>query len=288
MGYGGQGDTPHPVIESWRQWMTAAGMSANTIRLRIGHIGSLMRLTQSRSPQEWTTGYLVAVLGSQNWSVEYRRGMRTSLNQMFQFLVKTGKMPENPAEGLPRVPEAKAAPKPTPDQMVRSALAAAGPRELLMVRLAVEAGLRRAEIAAVHRDDVIREGREWSLRVNGKGGRQRIVPITRDLAVELTKPGTWATTDTGFVFPSLDRWGVVIAPHLSPDRVGRLVSDLLDVGWSAHSLRHRYATLAYAGTRNLRAVQECLGHVSVATTQRYTAVTAPELRAVAVAVTTPP
>ncbi|EUA18515.1 phage integrase family protein [Mycobacterium xenopi 3993] len=48
-----------------------------------------------------------------------------------------------------------------------------------------------------------------------------------------------------------------------------------------HKLRHRYATRGYAGTGNLRAVQEALGHASVATTQRYTAVSAREIRAVA-------
>ena len=52
-------------------------------------------------------------------------------------------------------------------------------------------------------------------------------------------------------------------------------------GWSAHKLRHRYATRGYAVTRNLRAVQVALGHASVATTQRYTATTEPEVRAVA-------
>jgi site-specific recombinase XerC len=45
-------------------------------------------------------------------------------------------------------------------------------------------------------------------------------------------------------------------------------------------LRHRFASRGYAGTGNLRAVQEALGHASIATTQRYTAVSRDDVRAV--------
>lgn len=58
-----------------------------------------------------------------------------------------------------------------------------------------------------------------------------------------------------------------------------MIGDRMPEGWSMHKLRHRFATKAYAGSRNLRAVQEALGHASVATTQRYTAVSGTEVRA---------
>lgn len=49
--------------------------------------------------------------------------------------------------------------------------------------------------------------------------------------------------------------------------------------WTLHKLRHRFASKAYRGTRNLRAVQELLGHANVAITERYTAVDDDEMRA---------
>lgn len=155
-----------------------------------------------------------------------------------------------------------------------------------MVRLAGEAGLRRAEIAQVHRNDVIWDGDGWSLIVNGKGGKQRVVPINTSLAEQIQRGPSWLGDHVGggYLFPSIDRWGNVVADHLTADRVGRLISDLMPDGWSAHKLRHRYATRGFAGTKNLRAVQEALGHASVATTQRYTAVSSPEVREVAEAV----
>jgi site-specific recombinase XerD len=66
--------------------------------------------------------------------------------------------------------------------------------------------------------------------------------------------------------------------------VGKLVAAALGPGWSMHKLRHRFATRAYRhGGRNLRAVQALLGHSSVATTERYTAVDDDEIRAAAMA-----
>ena len=81
--------------------------------------------------------------------------MRTSLSQFYVHCMKLGVCQDNPAEGLPRIAESKGAPRPAPEWLWEELLQSAGPRELLMIRLAGEAGLRRAEIAQVQRDDVI-------------------------------------------------------------------------------------------------------------------------------------
>lgn len=274
------------AVDSWVMWLTASGVSARTIHTRRGHVRGVARLLHLRKPSEVITEHLVALYATQGWSLEHRRGMRTSLNQFYAHCMKLGICQENPAEGLPRIAESKGAPRPAPEWLWEELLQSAGPRELLMIRLAGEVGLRRAEIAQVQRDDVIWDGSGWALIVHGKGGKQRVVPINEPLAAQLQKRPVWipAGVPHTYIFPSLDQWGNVVAAFVSPDRVGRLISDLMPVGWSAHKLRHRYATRGYAGTRNLRAVQEALGHASVATTQRYTATSAPELRAVSDAV----
>ena len=61
------------------------------------------------------------------------------------------------------------------------------------------------------------------------------------------------------------------------------VADALPDNWTMHTLRHRFATRAYRGTRNLRAVQVLLGHESIATTERCCAVDDSEIRAAMVA-----
>jgi integrase len=138
-----------------------------------------------------------------------------------------------------------------------------------MALLAGEAGLRRAEVAVVHCNDLLRDDAGWSLIVHGKGGKQRVVPLTDRLAAEIR---TYAPR--GYLFPGR------IDGHVSPSWVGTVISNLMPPGWTMHKLRHRFATRGYAGTRNLRAVQEALGHASVATTQRYTAVANDEVRSV--------
>lgn len=65
--------------------------------------------------------------------------------------------------------------------------------------------------------------------------------------------------------------------------VGQAVAAVLSDGYTMHTLRHRMASRAYRGTRNLRAVQMLLGHASIATTKRYCVVDDSEIRAAVMA-----
>ena len=78
-------------------------------------------------------------------------------------------------------------------------------------------------------------------------------------------PVPGAAAAGGWLFPGQ------VDGHLSPDYVGTLLRRLLGRGYSAHTLRHRFASRAYAGTRDLLAVQNLLGHSKPETTQRYIA-----------------
>lgn len=277
------------AVEGWEKYLRAGGKSARTIYTRRGHVRAVAHYLQMRHPSDVTLQHLIMLSGDREWSREHRRGMLTSLRQFFDHCVRLGLMDENPTNGMPKVPVSSPKPRPAPEWMWRDTLDAAKPREQLMVRLAGEAGLRRDEISRVRRDDVFWDGDGYSLVVRGKGDKQRVVPLNQVLAEEIQRGRfEWIPDgiDTGFLFPSIDRWGNVIAKHMSGDRVGRLISDLMPPDWSAHKLRHRYATLGFAKTHDLRAVQENLGHASVATTQRYTATSSASMRAVADAVRT--
>ena len=66
--------------------------------------------------------------------------------------------------------------------------------------------------------------------------------------------------------------------HVEESHVDKRLSRLLPQGWGGHTLRHRFATTAYAQTHDILAASRALGHASVATTQRYVAVPVDALR----------
>lgn len=259
------------AVEGWLTWLIAAGTSPATRHTRRSHIRATARKLGASHPRDVTGTDLLTILGHPSYSIEHRRGLRASLGSFYRWCMSAGVVDEDPTLTLPSVRAAVGAPKPATDEIWRQILDTADARTRLMARLACEAGLRRAEVASVHSDDLNRGIDGAELIVHGKGNKQRVVPITITLATEITK----ACPFGGFLFPGK------IDGHISPDRVGHLVSKVMPPGWSMHKLRHRFATRGYAGTGNLRAVQEALGHASVATTQRYTAVAAREIRAVA-------
>lgn len=259
-------------ITAWDTYLRAAHRPPTTRGLRTYHLRRLAHDHRDRHPFNLAFEDLIGWLAHHDWSAETRRSYRASLRQFYGWAHATGRIPANPAYALPSIATPRALPRPAPDDVVLAALARAGVRERLMVLLLSQTGMRRGEVAQLHTDDLERDLLGWSLRVHGKGGRVRRIPIDEPLARVLR------LVPAGWVFPGQ------IDGHLSPRRVGELVSDVLGPGWTAHTLRHRFATLAYSVERDLRAVQELLGHAKPETTAIYTQVPDEARRRAALAV----
>jgi integrase/recombinase XerC len=268
---------------AWRQPINdyclhaaAAGLTISTISTRRKALGRMDRELQC-PPAEVTAELIVTWFGRQQWKPETRRAYRSVAREFFRWAYRTGRVPAHIADDLPAVRTPLAVARPVPDDAWIQSLAAADARVALMMRLAAEAGLRRAEVAQVHTSDIIQGHGGAQLVVHGKGGKTRVVPISDALAATLqlgAKGHTPYLPVSGWLFPAWPTGG-----HLTAHYVGKLVADALPPGWSMHKLRHRFATRAYRGSRNLRAVQTLLGHASIATTERYTAVDDDEIRA---------
>jgi len=257
------------AIAAWTGWLTLRGISEKTIRLRRQHLQMVARRSETLAPRELTRPLLESVFAGQRWSAEYRKSMRSSLVTFYEWAIASGVAADNVADCLPKVKTPPPNPRPAPDHVWAQLLAHAPMREAMMAKLACHVGMRRDEVCRAHRDDLIEDLGGHSLIVHGKGGKQRVVPLDADTAAQIMD-----FCDGGFLFPGR------IDGHISAHHVGKIISALMPPGWTMHKLRHRYATRGYAGTGNLRAVQEALGHASVATTQRYTAVSTREVRAV--------
>lgn len=253
--------------------LRAAKRSPATIRLRVDRLVSFAHANPGSDPLTVTRVDLISYLGAnEQWTPEYAHSVRTSFRVFFALLDDLEARPNNPARSLPRIQIPRALPRPCPDVAIRTALDdVADERVRLAIRLGAEAGLRRAEIAGLRRDAV--EGWEgaYRLRVRGKGGHERIVPITDDLAVLLL------AVDSVYFFPA------AVGGHITVPHLGKLIAKALPGHWTAHTLRHRYATAAYAASGgDLRVVQELLGHVSPATTAIYTKITDESVRRAAI------
>lgn len=244
------------AVEGFLAHERAGGKRTQTNQQRRHHLHHLARRV-TVGPWAVTADVLLDYFAAQDWMPETRRGRRTSLERFYAWGMYRGHVVTNPASELPKVKMNAGQARPAPDRAYQEALMAAKPREKVMLRLAAEVGMRRAEVAQVHSRDLMEDMVGHSLIVHGKGGRTRIVPLPRSLG------RTLADLDPGYVFPGND------GGHLSPRYVGKLIRDLLPGDWTMHTLRHRFGTRAYALTSDLLLVQEMLGHASPTTTRRY-------------------
>lgn len=252
-------------INGWTDTLRAAGLSAQTIKSRRYKMVHLATLLMPSGPEDVTTEQIVQAFARQQWKPETRKAYRNTISSFFRWLHKSGRRSDDPSLDVPRVKKPHAHPRPCPDRYIAAAMKMATTSERLMIRLGAECGLRRGEIARVHNDDVVADSAGRSLIVRGKGDKQRIVPLPDDLAGIIMDA-------RGYLFPG--RFG----GHVEESYIGDHISRLLPDGYAAHTLRHRFATTAYAATHDLFVVAELLGHESVETTEHYVAMPDGRLR----------
>lgn len=213
----------------------------------------------------------------------------SSIRAFHRFLLREGEAERDPAAAVIRPKLPRALPRPLPVDDVSRILeqpdpgTPAGLRDRAVLETLYGAGVRVSELVGLDVDDVDLE--EGTVRVLGKGAREREVPIGRhareSVSAYLTRarPSLATSRSRSALFLNLrggrlSRQGVtdILAKHASSAGVARRVSP--------HVLRHSFATHLLEGGADVRVVQELLGHASVATTQVYTLVTREHLREV--------
>lgn len=236
---------------SWLLELRAAGTAESTIQLRLTHLRWWARVCPH--PYSATRPALIAFMACDRWAPETRRSVRSSLRTFYGWAHREGRIDEDPSLGLPKVRVPMAEARPAPDDAIRFTLARGDVRQTFMLLLGAVGGLRRKEIACVHSRDL--EGDE--LRVRGKGGRERVVPLPPALARRIRAQGE------GWLFPN------GFGGHLTSAHVGVLLRRILPAGVTPHMLRHAAASALHDEGLTMFELRRFLGHASVATTQRY-------------------
>jgi integrase/recombinase XerD len=212
----------------------------------------------------------------------------TALRNCTRFLVSEGKLSRDPAALLIAPRTGRSLPKPLGRAETEALTAAPDPdqdsgiRDRAIIALLYSSGLRASELCGLRPGDLmIAEG---VLRVQGKGNKQRLVPVGREAiaAIEAYVAGARGKLLRGKACPflfvgnrgrALSRqilWGILRRHGIAAGAAGV----------SPHRLRHSFATHLLEGGADLRSVQTMLGHADIGTTQIYTQVAASHLRKV--------
>ncbi len=154
-------------------------------------------------------------------------------------------------------------------------------RDTALFTLLYGCGLRIAEALALDIRDAPRVGGDAPLRVIGKGSKQRIVPVLPAVRQAID---AWLARHPNRV-PDAPLFLGARGKRLDPAVAQKVMRDYrrlagLPEHATPHALRHSFATHLLAGGADLRAIQDLLGHASLSTTQRYTAVDEAQLMAV--------
>ena len=284
------------AIADWNRWLVserrASEHTIDAYRRDLSafftflneHLGNAPRLKdlQDLKPPDFRS-YLARRSAEGLARTSIARAMST-LRNFFRFLDRTGKV-HNPSIDSGRTPKTPSSiPKAlTPDDAI-AAVKAAGEmqnepwlanRDVAIMLLLYGCGLRIGEALGLNGKDMSpASSKDGTLRVIGKGNKERIVPVLPVISGAIStyrKSCPHAiTAETPLFFGSRGarlNAGVV-------QRQVRKVRALLGLNDSAtpHAFRHSFATHLLAKGGDLRTIQELLGHASLSTTQRYTAV----------------
>ncbi len=202
----------------------------------------------------------------------------SSIRSFYQFLIRNDRVSQNPAlevrapktdKPLPKTCDAE-----TIDRLLRLPEGSDGlqVRDVAIFELIYSSGLRLAELVNIDLDDI--DLAQKHLIVTGKGNKTRHLPIGGKAVSAVQR---WLklrpqySRDANQKALFLSKQGARISPRNVQQRLRTLIQrQALDQHLSPHMLRHSFATHMLESSSDLRAVQELLGHVNIATTQIYT------------------
>ena len=254
------------LLELYLAHLLARNRSPRTVKTFRSLLTKFLEFVGERRISEVTTWDVDAFLAKLRASGYEERSIYTAAVAVKRFMEYLGlrenlrgfELPKRPSE-LPRYL--------TPEEVQAMIDAAGNLRDKLVVSLLYCTGMRVSELVGIRVSDVDLE--EGSIRVRGKGGRERVVFFdsrTRQLLAE------YLPTVKGceYLFPA--RGGEGHMHYVTVERIIRKLAKAagLKKRVTPHVLRHSFATISLAKGMDVREIQELLGHASLRSTQIYT------------------
>lgn len=275
---------------------TEKGLSANTLQSYRRDLARLAKALCETPPGDVRVEVLRGQMDEMRRSGLAHRSIArhvTTWRGLFAFLMENGEIAGNPTELLIAPKIGQALPKylnhERTEALLRSPLkhddnnqgARLGLRDAAMIQLLYATGLRVSELVQLRTGDF--DGSSQTVRVLGKGNKQRIVPLGREALttveayVEVDRPNLLKGRVSPYLFitsrgSKMTRQGFwkLLRQH------GRKAGLYENV--NPHALRHTFATHLLEGGADLRSVQLMLGHADIGTTQIYTHVMQSRMR----------
>lgn len=280
------------AIDEWRVWLrnerrasphTLAAYERDLFQFLdflAGHLGGSPSLADLRTlrPADFRA-WLAACHGRGLARTSVARGLSV-VRGFFRWLAREGHV-DNPALASLRTPRV---PRSVPKAITAEAAIDAvdtvaelanqdwlGKRDTAILTLLYGCGLRVGEALALTRRQAPVAGQEM-LRITGKGRKQRLVPLLPAVIEAITD---YLAHCPYVLAPDAPMFRGARGRPLNARRVQERMAELrgllgLPETATPHALRHSFATHLLAGSGDLRAIQELLGHASLSTTQRYT------------------
>jgi site-specific recombinase XerD len=285
------------ALASLERDMRRRALAERTRRAYLGDCGQFARWAAAHGSEPATVGLrtlrrYVAALSEAGLEPSSVARKLASLRALFGVLRDEGVRGENPVELIGQPKRSSRLPRVLrPDELdaLLERIPGCGPlalRDRALLELAYASGLRAEELVAIACDALSFE--EETVRVQGKGGKVRIVPVGEPAAAALGRyldrgrpalappgedPGALFLSKSGRRLSTSDvrrrlrLWARAASP-VAPGLAGA----------HPHALRHSFATHLLDGGADLRTIQELLGHATIATTQVYTRVESARIR----------
>lgn len=292
----------HPLVDSFLDMLTTErGAAMNTRQAYWRDLADFSLYLREKGKKEIVDasgdeikGYLkdlggkIHTKGQNKSQIATRTVARrlSALRQFYRYLVSENIRKDDPTSAIESPKQARTLPKTLAESevsaLIKSAASTGGAdsiRLVCLLEMLYATGLRVSELVGLPLS-AISDDRQF-LMVAGKGGRERMVPLSEPAQKALGKYADLrqqfiSTEDKGsqgqWLFPSRTSE----SGHLTRQRFAQLLKDLADNAGiestrvSPHILRHAFATHLLSNGADLRSVQKMLGHADIATTQIYT------------------